>query len=131
MCAVDMIEHRKNSWELYGFDYMVDEDFNAWLIEINSSPACGKSHVLYTRIIHAFPNRGCSLDYSTKVTECYVQKALIELLSVVLDVRDWEGENKKTRGDKPDTGGWECIYTGESHSEQYMNSHLRVLSSSD
>ena len=48
MCASDMIDHRKNSWELYGFDYMVDTEFNAWLIEINSSPAC---------------------DYSTKVTE--------------------------------------------------------------
>ena len=58
MCASEMIEHRKNSWELYGFDYMVDDDYNAWLIEINSSPAC---------------------DYSTKVTEVYVQKALVRM----------------------------------------------------
>ena len=60
MCASEMIEHRKNSWELYGFDFMVDDDYNAWLIEINSSPAC---------------------DYSTKVTEVYVQKALVTLPS--------------------------------------------------
>jgi hypothetical protein len=93
MCASEMIEHRKNSWELYGFDFMVDDQFNAWLIEINSSPAC---------------------DYSTKVTERYVQKALVELLSVVLDVRAYEQMPKKDRGDKgrPDTGGWECIYKG-------------------
>ena len=92
MCASDMIDHRKNSWELYGFDFMVDTDFNAWLIEINSSPAC---------------------DYSTKVTEKYVQKALVELLSVTLDTREWENaKNKKTRGEKPNTGGWECIYKG-------------------
>ena len=63
-----MIEHRKNSWELYGFDFMVDDSYNTWLIEINSSPAC---------------------DYSTKVTERYVQKALVELLKVVLDIRQW------------------------------------------
>mmetsp|Transcript_5079 Transcript_5079/g.7763 ORF Transcript_5079/g.7763 Transcript_5079/m.7763 type:complete len:1548 (-) Transcript_5079:76-4719(-) len=91
MCGSDAIEHRKNSWELYGFDFMVDDEFNPWLIEINSSPAC---------------------DYSTKVTERYVQKALVELLSVVLDVREWENTPKKVRGEKPDTGGWECIYTG-------------------
>ena len=62
MCASEMIEHRKNSWELYGFDYMVDDDYNAWLIEINSSPAC---------------------DYSTKVTEVYVQKALVSLIYLI------------------------------------------------
>lgn len=91
MCAAEMIEHRKNSWELYGFDFMVDDEYNAWLIEINSSPAC---------------------DYSTTVTERYVQKALVELLSVVLDVREWETQPKKTRGPCPDTGGWEKIYQG-------------------
>jgi len=91
MCAAEMIEHRKNSWELYGFDFMVDDEYNAWLIEINSSPAC---------------------DYSTSVTERYVQKALVELLAVVLDVREWETQPKKTRGACPDTGGWEKIYQG-------------------
>ena len=43
MCASEAVEHRKNSWELYGFDFMVDADYNAWLIEINSSPACDYS----------------------------------------------------------------------------------------
>eukprot|EP01038_Epipyxis_sp_PR26KG_P012342 gene12342-16553_t len=91
MCASEMIEHRKNSWELYGFDYMVDDNLNTWLIEINSSPAC---------------------DYSTPVTSRYVQKALVELLSVVIDVREWEAVPKKQRGVRPSTDGWENIYVG-------------------
>ena len=43
LCASEMVEHRKNSFELFGFDYMIDNDYNAWLIEINSSPACDYS----------------------------------------------------------------------------------------
>ena len=98
MCAAECIEHRANSWELYGFDFMVDDNFNTWLIEINSSPAC---------------------DYSTKTTERYVQKALVELLSVTLDMRDWDKAQtskkaRKAAGEKPDTGGWELIHKGPS-----------------
>ena len=95
MCASEAIEHRRNSWELYGFDFMVDDDYNAWLIEINSSPAC---------------------DYSTATTSKYVQKALVELLSVVLDVRQFENNlknnSKGSRENYPDTGGWENIFKG-------------------
>ena len=42
----DMIENKKNSVELYGYDFMVDENFNVWLIEINSSPAMDYSTVM-------------------------------------------------------------------------------------
>lgn len=42
----DMVENRKNSHELYGYDFMVDEQYNTWLIEINSSPAMDYSTVI-------------------------------------------------------------------------------------
>ena len=62
--AIGLIENRKNSHELLGFDFMVDENFNVWLIEVNSSPA---------------------MDYSSQVTERMVQTMLYKLLTVVLD----------------------------------------------
>lgn len=112
MCAADTIEHRKNSWELYGFDFMIDDAFMPWLIEINSSPAC---------------------DYSTSVTEVYVKRALVDILKVVLDLRAWENPGNRypnkaraviagpsnasssstsSKGSPPDLGGWQCIYKG-------------------
>jgi hypothetical protein len=32
---------RKNCFELFGFDFLVDEDFRVWLIEINTNPFLG------------------------------------------------------------------------------------------
>jgi hypothetical protein len=32
LCALDGIENRKNSHELFGYDFMNDEDFKVWLI---------------------------------------------------------------------------------------------------
>jgi hypothetical protein len=36
------IEHRPNCFEVYGFDFMLDQKLNPWLLEVNLSPACAE-----------------------------------------------------------------------------------------
>ena len=38
---------RKNSFELLGFDLMVDDTLKSWLIEVNTSPAMDYSTVSF------------------------------------------------------------------------------------
>eukprot|EP00826_Nyctotherus_ovalis_P042405 TRINITY_DN4358_c0_g1_i15.p1 TRINITY_DN4358_c0_g1~~TRINITY_DN4358_c0_g1_i15.p1 ORF type:complete len:324 (-),score=67.05 TRINITY_DN4358_c0_g1_i15:256-1227(-) len=38
----DVIEHKSNSFELFGFDFVLDYKLNPWLIEVNLSPACSE-----------------------------------------------------------------------------------------
>ena len=64
---------------------MIDEDFNCWLIEVNSSPA---------------------MDYSTPVTERLVKMVLEDSIKVVVDYNSAPDKKKK----KVDTGLYECIY---------------------
>lgn len=33
--------HRRNHFELFGYDFLIDEDFRVWLIEVNSNPYIG------------------------------------------------------------------------------------------
>ena len=42
----DMVGMRKNSCELFGYDFLIDETFKPWLIEINSSPSLEYSSVI-------------------------------------------------------------------------------------
>lgn len=95
--AVGEVTGRKGSWELYGYDFMIDDEFNPWLIEVNASPACGDR----------------ADGYSTKVTAQFVPKALEDLVKVVVDVEEWQNSAASGRGPKPDTGGWELIFEGE------------------
>ena len=43
--AEDMVQTRKNTFEMFGYDFMIDENMNPWLIEINCSPAMDYSTV--------------------------------------------------------------------------------------
>eukprot|EP01028_Stygiella_incarcerata_P011745 TRINITY_DN680_c1_g2_i2.p1 TRINITY_DN680_c1_g2~~TRINITY_DN680_c1_g2_i2.p1 ORF type:complete len:925 (+),score=308.11 TRINITY_DN680_c1_g2_i2:100-2874(+) len=63
-CVEDVVQHRKNSFELFGYDFMVDENFNVWLIEVNTSP---------------------DLSYSTPVTKELVECVSEDLIKVVVD----------------------------------------------
>lgn len=63
--AKESIVKRKNSHELYGYDFMVDEDLNTWLLEINCSP---------------------SLEHSTSVTTNLVKLMMHDLVKVREDL---------------------------------------------
>jgi len=41
VCLDDVIPHQPNSFEVFGYDVLLDENLRAWLIEVNSSPSMG------------------------------------------------------------------------------------------
>ena len=41
----DIVVHRKNTFEMFGYDFMFDEFYNSYLIEVNSSPSMEYSTV--------------------------------------------------------------------------------------
>lgn len=91
--AQDMIEHRKNSCELFGYDIMIDENLNPWLIEVNSSPA---------------------MDYSTPITKRLVKEVMEDCVKVLVDY-GYASSKKKTA---VDTGKFTLIYKAKRMVEQ-------------
>lgn len=44
-------EYRKYSFEIFGYDFIIDEDYNVWLIEINTNPCLEESSSLLKSLI--------------------------------------------------------------------------------
>ena len=55
-------ERRINGFELYGFDIMLDEEFNVYLIEVNTNPWLETPSSLLSSIISSV------LDHTFKIT---------------------------------------------------------------
>lgn len=80
-----MVDNRKNSFEFYGYDFMVDDELNVWLIEVNSSPSMEcKGQPVLKHLVH---------------------DVLTDLAKVVVD---WE--NKKSS----DTGGFNLVHRAKN-----------------
>ena len=39
------IPHNPNSFELFGFDIMIDQNLKCWVIEVNSSPSLARENI--------------------------------------------------------------------------------------
>lgn len=50
LASQDTMDRRPNTFELYGADFMISEDFVPWLIEINSSPDLSPSTSVTARM---------------------------------------------------------------------------------
>eukprot|EP00929_Paragymnodinium_shiwhaense_P097522 TRINITY_DN59186_c0_g1_i1.p1 TRINITY_DN59186_c0_g1~~TRINITY_DN59186_c0_g1_i1.p1 ORF type:complete len:888 (+),score=199.27 TRINITY_DN59186_c0_g1_i1:140-2803(+) len=99
LCVSDEVHHRKNSAELFGYDFMLSaapgcpDDMKVWLIEVNSSPAC---------------------DYSTPVTCPLVKKMLEDTAKVLVDL---PASAADATGGTTDTGEWSLMELPQCHSK--------------
>ena len=83
------IIQRKNSDDVLGFDIMIDELLNVYLIEINLSP---------------------DWTYSTKVTEKLIKIASEDMMKVVIDLAEEQLKPPEDRKEV-DTGMFKLIYS--------------------
>ena len=72
--------NRKNSYELFGYDIMIDDRLNVWLIEVNWNPAMGSSGIEYL--------------------ETLIGQMLTDMAKVVVD---WDDDKSA------ETGSWELL----------------------
>eukprot|EP00826_Nyctotherus_ovalis_P036353 TRINITY_DN3214_c0_g1_i2.p1 TRINITY_DN3214_c0_g1~~TRINITY_DN3214_c0_g1_i2.p1 ORF type:complete len:671 (+),score=171.15 TRINITY_DN3214_c0_g1_i2:298-2310(+) len=90
----DVVVQREQCFEVFGYDIMIDETLNPWLIEVNCSPA---------------------VDYSTEVTKRLVKLGLEDTIKVVVDY----GMKSLEERPKVSTGNYVKIYEGPKHFPQF------------
>ena len=93
----DVLDNRKGSMEMLGYDIMIDEQFNPWLIEVNSSP---------------------TMEFSTSITKTLATNVME---SVVKVISDYCLASKNAKKKDIDTGDFVLIYKGKKHTEKGLN----------
>lgn len=96
---------------MFGYDFMIDDKFNVWLIEVNSSPAMDYSTVQY---FYTYPQR---------VTEKLVKDVSESLIKVVVDYNMSTKKNKS----EIDTGKFICIHKGNNIADKPISVGVNFL----
>ncbi|KAL7299784.1 hypothetical protein TKK_0007529 [Trichogramma kaykai] len=97
LASQEAMDRRRNSFELYGADFMLMEDFSVWLIEINSHP---------------------DMSNSTSVTSRLCRRVLEDTVRLVVDHRE---------DPQADTGDFELAYRQRpSPCQSYLAAGLRL-----
>ena len=52
---------REGTFELFGFDFLIDEDYRVWLIEVNSNPYLGMPNEYMRQLLPKMMNDMCKL----------------------------------------------------------------------
>ena len=60
-----MADHKNSSFEIFGFDFIVDAGFKTWLIEVNTNPW---------------------LEESSKILQAYIPRMIDDALKLTIDV---------------------------------------------
>jgi hypothetical protein len=56
-------EDRKHSMEIFGYDFILDEEFNLWLIEVNTNPCIEESSPLLEMLLPRMLSKIRSMKY--------------------------------------------------------------------
>jgi len=103
------IEHKPNCFEIYGFDFMLDQKLDPWLLEVNLSPACAERTEWLVGMLDRMANGLLNL--------------LENRLAQVSD--DFKGDLKALmqakKAQSPELDGWKLIYDQQADSENYKN----------
>lgn len=99
---------RKHSFEIFGYDFMIDERLQSWLIEINTNPC---------------------LEETSKLLKDYLPRMLDDAFKLTVDVlfpnynKQEQAQTFKVEGYDDHLNMWEYVYTQKpakvkSHVEQ-------------
>jgi hypothetical protein len=68
---------RKSCFELFGYDFMLDEDYNTWLIEVNTNPC---------------------LEESSELLKVYLPRMIEDMLRITIDAVFPKMKKSRKRG---------------------------------
>mmetsp|Transcript_47352 Transcript_47352/g.148079 ORF Transcript_47352/g.148079 Transcript_47352/m.148079 type:complete len:749 (+) Transcript_47352:297-2543(+) len=128
MCAQDLLENRKGSSELFGYDFLIDRDFRVWLIEINSSPDMSPSTAVTEKLCYRclYDTIRVMVDHKPQLRPscCSLRRSRSACSEQEEDAQEYAPSSAAVQDDAHivgdsregacDTGQWRLIHRGES-----------------